>query len=410
MKITKLQFENFKSFEEFDFDGFAKVNVLYGFNNSGKSNLLKLISLIFERKEIPGQTPEEIQVESLGNFWEGIIDRRPFLFRNDDWNNKEKPISCTVTFEEKVSNIETDSYTEEIIQYYSADDKFKIEFTINIVGRSPYQSDVQLEACRINDTVVCSRDEGRLHYFTESQSETLQENGFEAFTEFFRNFNDSVLLIDSNRFFNPERYLLEKEPSELAPQKFKSFLKHLSTNPNFFETFDSLIKKVLSYDTVSKKSSESYIEFVNNEESVPFLKSERVVFLKDKYGELDLRLFNGKLWLPIEGYGSGIQQLIYILTQLYFKKPQILLLEEAELNLSPMYQNRLIEFLDSQDNELEFLQIFLTTHSPFLTYHQNWNSLFFRNQKGKTIVKKADSSKLSNTYGPAKGNFKQFVH
>ena len=48
MYISKILIENFRSFEKTEVDFHEGINVLIGHNNSGKSNLLAAMALIFD--------------------------------------------------------------------------------------------------------------------------------------------------------------------------------------------------------------------------------------------------------------------------------------------------------------------------------------------------------------------------
>src|ERR1043166_8788335 len=86
MRVTKLTIENYKSFLRQTGDWFADVNMIYGHNNSGKSNLLRFIELIFRPKlritpvVVEGKAQD---LQEFGDYWEGIIQNEPYIFRGD---------------------------------------------------------------------------------------------------------------------------------------------------------------------------------------------------------------------------------------------------------------------------------------------------------------------------------------
>src|SRR5260221_6830242 len=101
MKITRLSVTNYKSFGsnvnpvDDDIRGLKNINMVYGYNNSGKSNLLKFLHLIFQ----PKVTSTGIKVEGEGEkltsdqefaFWRGPILNSAFIFHK---NNREKAIT-----------------------------------------------------------------------------------------------------------------------------------------------------------------------------------------------------------------------------------------------------------------------------------------------------------------------------
>lgn len=48
MYISKIQIKNFRNFKQFEAHFNNGINVIIGHNNSGKSNLIKALALIFD--------------------------------------------------------------------------------------------------------------------------------------------------------------------------------------------------------------------------------------------------------------------------------------------------------------------------------------------------------------------------
>ncbi len=84
--------------------------------------------------------------------------------------------------------------------------------------------------------------------------------------------------------------------------------------------------------------------------------------------EIEVMLENSIGRFPLKNYGTGIQQLFYILTKLFNSTSRIILIEELELNLSPEYQeliiNNLQSFISDPGNPIS--QLFFTSHSDYL--------------------------------------------
>lgn len=62
MYISSVKIKNFRNFDNIDIDFHEGVNVLIGHNNSGKSNLLRALSLVFD-----GSVRKQLSVEDLNN-------------------------------------------------------------------------------------------------------------------------------------------------------------------------------------------------------------------------------------------------------------------------------------------------------------------------------------------------------
>lgn len=80
--------------------------------------------------------------------------------------------------------------------------------------------------------------------------------------------------------------------------------------------------------------------------------------------------------LPVTSFGTGIQQIIFILSKIFLSKKKIVLIEEIELNLSPKYQLELINFIFNNLIKKGILdQLFYTTHSPLMCYRTEFRTL-----------------------------------
>lgn len=86
MKIENIKVINFKSFKEFNFD-FKKINVILGPNNSGKSNILKLLLLLKQTFTSSLESPLILN----GNIFNlGSFKNITYRFNTEDINIKYK--------------------------------------------------------------------------------------------------------------------------------------------------------------------------------------------------------------------------------------------------------------------------------------------------------------------------------
>lgn len=109
--------------------------------------------------------------------------------------------------------------------------------------------------------------------------------------------------------------------------------------------------------------------------------------------------------LPLDSFGTGIQQIIYILAKIFEAKPKIVLIEEIELNLSPKYQCELIQhFLLKFIQKGKILdQLFFTTHSPLFCYRNDLRILQIEmNNRGESLIKQANGPMLEKMYAAIK--------
>jgi len=94
---------------------------------------------------------------------------------------------------------------------------------------------------------------------------------------------------------------------------------------------------------------------------------------------------NGRF--PLKNYGTGIQQILYILSKIFNTSSKIILIEELELNLSPEYQELIINNLKGLIERESINQVYFTSHSDYL--YRNDFKIFeiMINQQGETDIK-----------------------
>ncbi len=106
---------------------------------------------------------------------------------------------------------------------------------------------------------------------------------------------------------------------------------------------------------------------------------------------------------PLSNYGSGIQQLLYILVKIFSTNSKIILIEELELNLSPLYQLELIKFLSDEINKTtnnKINQFFFTTHSKYFYDKTNLVTLYevIIDNEGHSSINKATKNRTNNYF------------
>ena len=89
--------------------------------------------------------------------------------------------------------------------------------------------------------------------------------------------------------------------------------------------------------------------------------------------ELEIMLNNGSERLPIDSFGTGVSQLLYLLTQLFFTNSRIILIEELELNLSNKTQREFFKVLRELINKKVIDQVFFTTHSKAFNFRNDFS-------------------------------------
>jgi AAA15 family ATPase/GTPase len=199
-------------------------------------------------------------------------------------------------------------------------------------------------------------------------------------------FNDCVMLLDNDRYFTNEQQAITQ--GELNPKTFKNHVFDLYLSHLREEDFLELNRFLKSF---AINSSDAV--FQNNEKSSPF---NNFKFEFVRYGsEIEVMLSNDFGRLPISSFGTGVQQVIYILTKIFLSSKKIVLIEEIELNLSPKYQTELVSFLKEKIISSGIItQAFFTTHSPIMCFKTDFRTLQARiDNSGVSSIKKLTPKK-----------------
>ena len=163
-----------------------------------------------------------------------------------------------------------------------------------------------------------------------------------------------------------------------------------------FEKFTSLISFLDKFNLTSKVAN----VLNDNLKNYPFIKT-KMTFSKFKE-EIEVMLENPVGRFPLKNFGTGVQQLFYILSRIFDTPSKIILIEELELNLSPEYQELIINNLQKFLEEKILSQVFFTSHSDYLNRNDFKVYEVTIDANGKSDIK-------SSTYNGLKGMRRNFL-
>jgi len=367
MKLESLKVENFKSLENIEIELFKNKNLFYGFNNSGKSNVFKFLDILFKSKEIrvpidigeKDEITQEFTIDPKG-FWQGEIYDEPFLFTNNDR-------SKTINFEVKVSV--PNAILEDIGKGALKDNGFVGKDTTNIllkgrmISENVSTSILELSEATCNDLVFYTYADQIESFFPELKEKgKLDRATAESILGLL---NNCVLYIGTDRNFRKE--LFDTLQGQLGPENFKNWLFDLNIDSDKNELFLELTTFLQSFDF--SENSKKSLGFSLG--SFPFGKSIEIGFTKFE-NEVEIMLRNDNGRFPLANYGTGIQQFFYLMTLIFWSKRRIVIIEELELNLSPLYQEEILRFITGLMNSSFFDQLLFSTHSPYFTQKNNF--------------------------------------
>lgn len=371
MIIKEINFQNFKSFGTTDtgkIEGLSPINLIFGNNSSGKSNILKFLNLLFKGKllreaiEVEGAaTIREIQ----GSFYEGTIIGEPYIYHK---NKRNIPIKFEISIEvdkKELGQSGLSTYDIFIKEFFKKNNSVivRIEGIIESSG-DPYTSTIKLNEVKIAQQSIYEDTGKSKDYFRGIKD---LDGEAQVYRDFMGIFNSMIFFLDKDRFLVAE-----------------------SENVNIKELFPSTLKNWihnLSLDAINYKKYEDFIEFVRKYGRLEVLQTFSPTFSKDGQGRIDFLISNGSERLPINNFGTGVQQLLLILAMIFETKSKIILVEELELNLSPESQQLLLLILTQLINDKKIDQIILTSHSETLASTANIRTYEITMADGISCVK-----------------------
>lgn len=364
MKIISVEVKNYRSLKDVKVGSFKTINMLYGYNNTGKSNFLRFIEQIFRRKgriiEVTFADGANIRTErrlETSGWWDGEFSHSAFMFTDDD---KDSIITFRILMEIVHNELGTlhEKLMTDILHKNRSSASICLDGEISSVTST--DSKIRITKVMVNNKIAYdfAAAQGTNNYFPSSKSLIGQA---EPLNSLLAIFNDCVL------FLGNDRYLLDEKEQpriseELSAHNAKNWLFGYYMDSQKHARFEEFISFIKAYQCEHKTEPAAAIAWQHwplSEGNIGF----------SRFGQnIELMLRNAKGRFPLASYGTGVQQILYILAKLFFTKSPIVLVEEIELNLSPTAQRELFINMRRllEDNHLD--QLFFTTHSNYFFY------------------------------------------
>jgi hypothetical protein len=345
MFIRQIAIKNYRSLRDVQIGNLSPIVVFYGDNDSGKSNILSFLEQLFKTKfiqeelTIDGAKNENAPVKPSG-FWRGEIEN----FADNFYRNQSEAIEFSIVVRFDRSEVETLGPLPEKFLEKLSDNNANIN--LKLVGQISQAGSNRASMKLLEATF------NNISFYDGKVSEPKYLPGFDLspaeglnlFNRILGSLDDAFLRIPTDRYLALENELPKTQKAELRRNTFKNWLFQTSLNRDDQKLFQTISERFagqpFGHGRISLARVGDHIE----------------VFVEGNDG----------LKLPIGRKGSGIQQLLMILSYVALYSSPIVGIEELEINLSPKSQSFLFDNLkalvEAPDSPIK--QIFITTHSP----------------------------------------------
>jgi len=324
--LKKISIERFKNLESVTLE-LDKINVLIGSNNSGKSSILQAIQF-------------------------SISAAQTSLIYGQSWKvrNVTVPVFSTSVLPEQLiytplQDVYKLSYKKILPE--NIDQAIKVSYVQNTLTESDETADIIIRRGRNKNIII--------NVYQRSLGEQLQslENPY------------SIYVIGLAGIAHSETYLTPSIVRKALPRGdsnkiFRNVLWSLKSSSHKWNIFEQDFKEIFPT---------SDIKVVFNPERDDFIE---VLFKQDNHE------------IPIDLAGTGVLQILQILSYVNFYQPKLLLLDEPDSHLHPNNQRELAKILIKLA-ETRKLQIILTSHSRHLLDALYRDAKIFWMQKGKIV-------------------------
>jgi hypothetical protein len=342
MRIERFHIQGFKSIADVEVEGLSDINVFYGLNDVGKSNIFQALALwrwLLAASSTSSQF--EIALDPLE------ADFGFPLF----WLKGDNTIYLEVEFvPDKLDLAEQSALAEakEVLSQLDSSDMVRIVSEVEM-GLDPKMTQ-QVVWCR-----TMSRGYTRAQQFDMAQVWlSLLLPGFH--------------IIQATRRFQVEQKGKGNDLGPVGDHNLKQalFYAYLSPDPHQKRRL-AAIRRILA--------------------GPPFSLGELDVALDPATDRIDIGFVRPEGRLPLENLGSGSQQLLMVLGQIFLNDYPIIAIEEPEMNLSPQYQQHLLVALRKlmQDPDVKLSQLFISTHSPYFEFEESFFDVTL-DERGTTQV------------------------
>ena len=361
MYITKLKIKNFRAIKDLEISLNEGLNVIIGENNSGKTAVIDLLRLIFDKGNYPSNVywkKSDFRVDLNSNELKSIEfeielnpnDEEKFKFNDlhifePDENDKEKGKEY-LKISGKISYDETNPKHKIKREFWGGKDienKIPIEIweSLNYIYLNPLRDvnrDLKPNNSNLLAKLLLNIVETNDKYNTKELSNEIKEN-----------FNDND---------NLKELLKECEEiirEHLNGMNFINEYQDIDVNFSSFD-FEDIVKKfILQIPINNNEETESYFNLYQNG-----LGYNNLIYAATIFGDIIQR------------------------NKIFKDNYNLLLIEEPEAHLHPQLENTFFKYLEKLGKNNNF-QIITTSHSPNITSKTDLNNIIVMNHINNNI-------------------------
>ncbi|WRE91725.1 ATP/GTP-binding protein [Helicobacter pylori] len=315
--IQSVRIKNFKTFKDTQIDGFAKLNIITGGNNVGKSNLLEALYCLVGKSMHPCanvlEIYDNIRKEPLAS------ESKNLMFYGLD---TEKEIQIVTT-------LDNNQTLDLQIKFIASENQKVIESQI-----IPTAEQTQMPS-QLNFTLKKNNEEIYNDHLNIAKVPNFppipNQSGY---NRQFKNFNPNQL-----------KKLLPFESAVIIPSDVAYRQVHMI----------QAMSKICSNNQLEEELNERLNQFDNNIQSISF----------NTNNQLKLKVKNIKEKVPLSVFGDGLKKYLHIVSAFMADNAKTIYIDEVEngLHFSRMklLLRCVIDFIN--DNKDGNLQVFMTTHN-----------------------------------------------
>ena len=333
MKITKLTIKNFRSIEDFNLECPSYYTAISGKNNSGKSNVLQALRVLFQQEQRFRFRDEELTYSRHFPIWKGKGTNESIRFSVEIQIDKTRDASV---FKLAKEFFNLDAEIPEIVMSLSAEyqkDKDQADYQVS------YNSNT-LDSYKSRTMFKTIKSSGAFQFYNSTEP----DNPFESQSHLIELFGE--LSKDDRDQLTRDRDKLSKTVSHFA----KKHQKDLS----------DLLGRLEDKYVVGLSAPKLNLDFL----------------------PIDITLGDKKLDVSLNEWGSGTKNRTHILLTLFKVKKlsessdentkisPILVIEEPESFLHPSAQAEFGRLVQDLCEEFK-VQVFVATHSPYFLSQQH---------------------------------------